>query len=664
MSIHRCRFVLLLVICQCTDISSQLATSQIDSLVNQLGLAKEDSNKVNLLMQIGNEIGYTDLNAALNYALQGYELSEQIDFLPGMGRLSYLAGISYMDLGDFVMADSFLDISQDIFEQLRDSRNLGKISNALGNRNYLAGNYVLAANNYSDAASIFDELNDTTSSILVYQNLVAVLGQIKQHEKAAALGRNILVRIKNSNDTLQLGYTLQGLTNDLIYANKTDEASLYIPQLQVIGQKTQDQNLSAEIFSTLGTYYYHLKDYQEAIKYFETAKNKAEKLDHKFQVANHLNSLGNCYLETGNLQLAKDYFFQSDSLAVKHNIKSIEAKISLSLSKLYQVQNQYQNAYIALQRYTTLIDSLLSSEVRNQTMQLQTQFETNKKDREISHLQQMQMEKDFAIGRRNTYLSFGGGIILLLCGSIYLLIGIHRNRQDLNKQQTILLEEKVKTIEKEQQITSLQSMINGQESERTRIARDLHDGLGGLLSTVKMHYTTLTQNTPSILQNKLYQKTLDLINNAADELRKVAHNMMPEVLMKLGLAEAIREFCNNITAGKSLLITFQAFGMEKRLCSSTEIMIYRIVQELVQNIIKHARASEAIIQINRDHNRLSLIIEDNGCGFNLKEAGAKNGMGLETVKSRVAYLNGHITVDSRKDIGTTIMIDFFIKDET
>jgi signal transduction histidine kinase len=132
--------------------------------------------------------------------------------------------------------------------------------------------------------------------------------------------------------------------------------------------------------------------------------------------------------------------------------------------------------------------------------------------------------------------------------------------------------------------------------------------------------------------------------------------------MKVGLAEALDDFCNNISSGKLLKVTLQTFGMEKRLGSSTEIMLYRIIQELVNNIIKHAYASEAIIQINREGNRLSLTIEDNGRGFDTKEAEEKRSMGMATVKSRVDYLNGRLTIDSRKDIGTTVMIDLLLNE--
>jgi signal transduction histidine kinase len=177
-----------------------------------------------------------------------------------------------------------------------------------------------------------------------------------------------------------------------------------------------------------------------------------------------------------------------------------------------------------------------------------------------------------------------------------------------------------------------------------------------------MHYSTLQQDTPLVKDNPLYKKTLDLINNASDELRKIAHNMMPEVLMKVGLAEALQDFCNNISSGKLLKINLQTFGMEKRLSSATEIMLYRIIQELVNNIIKHAYATEAIIQINREGNRLSLTIEDNGKGFDTKEVEEKRSMGMATIRSRVDYLNGRLTIDSRKDIGTTVMIDLLLNE--
>jgi signal transduction histidine kinase len=329
---------------------------------------------------------------------------------------------------------------------------------------------------------------------------------------------------------------------------------------------------------------------------------------------------------------------------------------------LYDSTGDYRNAHTYLMQHSSIMDSILSSETRTYTAESETLYETNKKETEILRLQQVQQQKDFALRRRNTYLFIAAALLAAAFVILALVRKNFRTRQKLARQQAVLQEEKIISMGKQQQVISLQSMINGQETERTRIARDLHDGLGGLFSTVKMHYSTLQQDTPLIRENALYKKTLDLINNASEELRKVAHNMMPEVLMKVGLVEALQDFCNNISAGKLLNVTLQTFGMEKRLGSSAEIMLYRIIQELVNNIIKHAYATEALIQINREGNRLSVVIEDNGRGFDTREAEEKRSMGMATVKSRVDYLNGKLTIDSRKDIGTTVMIDLLLND--
>jgi signal transduction histidine kinase len=646
----------------CSHASSQLSQSQIDSLAKELGKAKEDTNKVNLLMNLGNEVGYTDLNKALEYAREGYALSIKLNFEKGAGNLAYLTGISYMDLGSYNMADSFLNIAGQKFQALNDKKRLAKVANARGSQQYMTGNYLLSANFYSKAAEAFDELKDTANSLIAYQNLIAVLGQINNHERAAELGKKTLLIAEEMHDTLSVGYALQNLVTDLIYSDQSEEASGYLDRLLNFANTNRDQSLSAEIYSTIGTYYYRKNEFAKAAIYFETSLQKAEALDNKYQLANHYNSLGQAYYRMRNFTKAKEYLQKGMSLAKEYKNRRAESDIALSLSTLYDSTGDHKNAYQHLLLHTEITDSILNSETRNYTSQLETQYETNKKENEILRLQKVQQRKDFEIKRRNAYLGIGIGLITALIIILSLVRRNYRDKQKLSEQQSALLEEKIKTIEKEQQVSSLQSMINGQETERTRIAKDLHDGLGGIFSTVKMHYSTLQQDTPAIKENPLYRKTLDLINNASDELRKVAHNMMPEVLMKVGLVEALQDFCNNISSGKLLKMTLQTFGMQKRLGSSTEIMLYRIIQELVNNIIKHAYATEAIIQINREGNRLSLIIEDNGKGFDTREAEEKRSMGMATVKSRVDYLNGKLTIDSRKDIGTTVMIDLLLNE--
>jgi signal transduction histidine kinase len=643
-----------------SDAAGQLQQQQIDSLVTELAKAKDDTNKVNMLKTLGNEI--MDPGKALPYALQGYELSRKLEFKKGIGTMAYIAGFLYQNLGNYNISDSFLNIAEVQFRQLNLPGQLAKIEHARGVKAYKQGNYWAASDFFARNVRIFEEIKDSSSALIAYQSLIAVLGQVKNHEKAVEQSKKVIKLAEAKNDTLSIHYSLQVLVTNLIYAGRMSEASEYITSLRKIAEITADQSLAADIFNTVGTYYYRNNNFNEAALNFEKASKISEKLGDKYGEANHKNSLGQAYLKLGKLPESEKTLIRAATLAKETGDRRAEHNISFSLSTYYQNKKDFRNAYNQLYHHLELKDSILKDETRNYTTYLEASFEASKKENEILRLKKLQQQKDFEISRRNTYLSIGAGLLAALIIILYLLKRNYSHKQKLARQQSDLLEEKLRIIEKEQQVSSLQSMINGQETERTRIAKDLHDGLGGIFSTVKMHYSTLQMETPDIKENPLYRKTLDLINNAADELRRVAHNMMPEVLLKMGLIEALQDFCNNINSGKLLTITLQSFGMDKRLGGSTEIVLYRIIQELINNIIKHAYATEALLQINREGNRLSLIIEDNGRGFDTKEAEDKRTMGITTIKNRVDYLNGRLTIDSRKDIGTTVMIDLLLNE--
>ncbi|HYC86266.1 MAG TPA: sensor histidine kinase, partial [Chryseosolibacter sp.] len=264
-------------------------------------------------------------------------------------------------------------------------------------------------------------------------------------------------------------------------------------------------------------------------------------------------------------------------------------------------------------------------------------------------------EKDFAIRERNLYIAIAAGLLAALATILFLLRNNLRNRQRLH-------DERLKQMEQEQQVISLQSMLNGEETERVRIAKDLHDGLGGLFSTVKMHFSALQHKMPDLKKDELFQKSYNLADQASIEVRNIAHNMMPEVLMKLGLLNAVKDLSNNMSSGRLLKVSVEAYGLDARLDPSTEIILYRIIQELLNNIIRHADATEAIIQFTRDGHRLSVVVEDNGKGFDPAIADQKMHSGLRNIRSRVDYLNGKLNIDSQRNVGTTVLMDFEIHD--
>jgi two-component system, NarL family, sensor kinase len=156
----------------------------VDSLKKELAKAKEDTNKVHILKEIANNIGYYDLSGALNYSLEGLELSKKLDYPLGVGHMSYITGITYADLGDYTKADSFLTVAEEKYKELADSFRLYKVANARGSWSYMQGKYWLAADYYTKAAEGFDKVKDSTLALIAYQNLISVLGQINNHEKS------------------------------------------------------------------------------------------------------------------------------------------------------------------------------------------------------------------------------------------------------------------------------------------------------------------------------------------------------------------------------------------------------------------------------------------------------------------------------------------------
>lgn len=630
---------------------------EILQLEQQLSKARQDTNRVKLLIDLGNAYAYSDLPRSIGYLQEGHTLSKQIKYPYGIARNAYLLGVSYTDAGEYARADSFIRLAEKDFRELGYTRDLAKVQNAWGSIMFRQGNYYAAGSHFSASAEMFDQVKDTTSSLAAYQNLIAVLGRAKSYDKAVAQSRRVLRMVEERKDSSGMAYALQGLIADLTAMKKFDEAFSYLKKALDLAETQAGQPIAAEIYSSVGAYYFARENYANALHYFRTALNMAEKQGDLYAVTNHHNSVGQCYLLTGDVSSARRHLLKGMELARKHQHRIGIQNLAVSLSDLYDSTRDYRNAYAALREHTLVKDSILNSEIRNYTSSLEAQYESNRKENEILQLQQEQAEKNFQISRRNTLITTASILILALLVTFYFAWRNFRNRQKLEKERADLLEERVRTMEKEKQIASLQAMVNGQEAERTRVARDLHDGVGGLFSTVRMYYGALYHDTPVIKENPLYRKTGDLIDNAAAELRKVAHNMMPEVLMKMGLPATLKDLCNSASAGRQLAVRLETYGAEQRLEPSTEIMLFRVAQELVNNIIKHADATEALIQLNQDPDRLSMVVEDNGRGFDTAAAAAGATMGMASISNRVQYLHGEWSIDSQPGVGTTVTIE-------
>lgn len=458
-------------------------------------------------------------------------------------------------------------------------------------------------------------------------------------------------------------------------------------------------------------------DHEKAMQYAQLGNRVSLETGNPIHIASSYGILAELALQTNEYNLAKAYFLKASSEISKSNIRepNIELSILESLSRISELQNNYAEAlnynkkYV--EAYTALYDQekldiskKLESQFENERQQqkyIKLQLESDKRAQEIKLInilrtqreqvynnlklveenqrerlkftelesekkeQQLRLakleteKKNTAINnyiktirfneKLNTYFTVFIIIFIIL---IAVLLYAYKQRLKAMKQRDEL---HVLAIEKEKQhskISTLTALLEGQEQERARLARDLHDGLGGLLSSTKLQLSHLTPQATSPVNEGISQ-SITQIDGAVEELRLVAHNLMPELLMKYGLVATITEFASRMTTAQ-LEVHAQFLVTEIHLPKEKQLLIYRIVQELVNNAIKHAQASEIIIQLSEQDHDLLVTVEDNGKGFDLNKINVKKTAGFHNIESRIEFLKGTMTIFSEEKVGTSI----------
>ena len=323
----------------------------------------------------------------------------------------------------------------------------------------------------------------------------------------------------------------------------------------------------------------------------------------------------------------------------------------LALAETFEEKNDLKSAIKYYNLYINTKDSALSQENFAEAADLQNKYESQKKESEILKLNNDNLKKSNL--NKILIVSF-----LALLALSFLGYRNFKNRQKIALQTEEIQTQKIAELEKDKLLLAVDALLRGQEEERNRIAKDLHDGLGGMLSGVKMSFVNMKENLIMDAENvKNFEKSISQLDNTIAELRKVAHNLMPEALAKFGLKDAIKDFCNSMESSSHVKIIYQFFGDDRKIGNTAEVYIYRIIQELVSNAIKHAEPSQIVVQMTVAEKNILLTVEDNGMGINTEKQNASKGIGLESVKQRVDYLNGTLEFDSKEPTGTAVNIE-------
>lgn len=328
---------------------------------------------------------------------------------------------------------------------------------------------------------------------------------------------------------------------------------------------------------------------------------------------------------------------------------------------LYEVEKAVGNSAGALnwlERYSNLSDSIHKQEEKIKLNNLEVKYQAEKKEKEILQLQNTSKQQQLILNHNRLILVFLITALLLAGLLLFVYFLIARNRKRTARQKEIMHRQELLQKENENKLHVYNAMLEGQENERRRLSSDLHDGLGGMISGIKLNLQSEAEAYPG---HERLQTIIGKMSDAVRELRRIAHNLMPENLLRFGLQAALTDLCQR-SQHPGTSVSFYAAGLNAGLSQQEQLAIYRIVQELLNNAMKYASATEILVQCIQVEDQLSITVEDNGIGFDIGQLQQKTGMGLFNVQNRTRYLKGTMEMHSHKDIGTTINVNLKVSD--
>ncbi|MFY0673372.1 MAG: sensor histidine kinase [Bacteroidia bacterium] len=634
--------------------SNSFAKTDLDSLAEVINTSKDTIQLIETMHELSSQLWFKDFDSTLGLLDKAISLSTLQNDTISLGKLwADKANVLKMT-GNYKDAEEYFDKAASTIQKNSEAY----LANAL---NYAS--LFKLAKNYEKSVEILQSIitpaleegyYDLVSSAYLYLGEIHATNN-RNRKKASEYYDLCIENARLSNDPTKEFVGLYNAANNLWKTQEDSLASVYLNQLFELQHKrfrALEKNRShSYLLSIIGA---SRASNEEQLKALHRLRFKMKKLGQEVAYSDAL-------LHLVNAHEGEDSAVFYGKAILKHSIKhKLDYSRNIALGKLaneYYRQGELKKSIGYLERFITLNDSLNGLEKTRIIEELNVKYESEKKGKEIAVLAKDNTEKELLAARSKTErngLMAALAIVLIITTLVIYFFYTRNLKQKLENQ---ISKQKIKDLEQKQQILTMNSMIEGQENERRRIAQDLHDGLGAMLSTIKMHFSNIQNEMTKIEKLQNTNTTASLIEQANLELRKVAHEMMPGSLVKLGLKEAIRELCNKLSVPNTLEFQFASHGFEVRLSETKEVMLYRAIQEIMNNAIKHSKAKHVIVQLMQIDDKLQITVEDDGVGFNLEETRSSKSLGLKGIKSRIEFLNGILNIESTLNVGSTFTIE-------
>lgn len=624
-----------------------LANAQVADSLEKILPAAKGEDRLKILSDLTWEYLFTDVKKAVVYAEEAYTITTNED-----------------DSAHIAMACNDLAAVRYAQSNLSDALALNKralrIRTSLGDKKGVGGSYNKITHVFIDRVQLDSAIFYALNALRIFEELA--------DSNSIALSLNTLgnLYLKERDFEQSIKFSLQGHAICERLGNK-------------YGLMGSAGNISAA--------YQELNKLDEAIVWNKKALDLATELDHKAEQAAATNNLGFIHRMKGDLNLALEYYLKADSIAAANSdshgmahcktnaggllndlgkpneaIKLFNKSLEIStreklgritmlnydgLSEANEKLGNFQLALSYIRMKESLKDSLYNEEKSMQMGELQTKYNTEKKEKENQQLRH-ENEVSKLSSQRNRIMFLSSVLVsLLLVVSGIFYYRAYKRRQE-NRMSAELLQEKERGIK---------AVFDATEEERKRIAKDLHDGIGQQLSAIKLGFEGVMKNVREVAPTEAGRigQLGKIVDDTATEVRTISHQMMPKALQERGLMPAIDEMLKKTLSPTSIHYSFEHFQVENmRYNERVEVGIYRIAQELINNIIKHSGASEVMVQLFRNKNHLILVVEDNGTGF--KPGSKQDGIGLMNISSRLGTVNGDVVWEPSPQSGTVATV--------
>ena len=609
--------------------------SKVDSLLILLSLTKDSIHSIYIF------------NEAIIVATK-------TNYLFGRIKALDMIGVAMRNLSNYSQALTYHRTALELAEKSGNLKLKMQILNNIGVVYRRLDDNKIALDFHIKALKIAEKINDTKNICISLNSIGNIYCSIGQNKIALTYFKKALPLEQKRNNLLGVSINLHNIGSVYESLGNLDSALIYYNGSLIYDIQVKKTSGIAICYNSIGEIYIKKRDYKQAMDYFNRALVINQQVNDKIYISVSYTNIAQANLLIKNYDKAIEYFQKGLDISLKIGSKWQTQNAHEGLSHCYEQKGEYKKALSYYKRAVVYADSIINEGNLKHINLLQTQYETEKKEHQIVILKK---QKETS----NLYIIL---LIIILLVLISISVFSYKNtlqKRKIVKQELDLKEQKINQLEKEHQLIAAQLVIQGGEAERTRMARDLHDGLGGLLSGVKLALNNMKGNVILSEDNvRDFDRAIDMLDSSIKELRRVAHNMMPEALIKFGLKDTLLDFCQSLNELNEMDIKFQFLGEFLRVDNKLEINVFRILQELVNNAVKHSQAKSLIIQMIQETNRLCFIVSDNGIGFDTELVKSYKGIGLSNIKSRVESMKGLLDVYSKPGEGSEFTIEFSI----